>query len=110
MIGIVDTPGFMVGPDSDAKASVRKMNKLFVTAASVTVPYFTVIVRKAYGLGAQAMSGGSMMGGEKFCVAWPTAEFGPMGLEGAVMLGFSKELAKARKEGMKMHKAYFGKK
>ena len=75
------------------------MNKLFVTAASVTVPYFTVVVRKAYGLGAQAMSGGAMMGGENFCVAWPTAEFGPMGLEGAVMLGFSKELAKAKKEG-----------
>ena len=78
VLNCVDCPGFMVGVDSEATAAVRKMSKMFVVGASLTVPYFTVVVRKAYGLGAQAMSAGMMMGGAAFCISWPTGEFGGM--------------------------------
>ena len=70
-----------------------------VAQASISVPYFTIITRKCYGLGAQCMAGGATMGGAAFCVGWPTGEFGGMGLEGAVKLGYPKELASAREEG-----------
>lgn len=88
---LCDTPGFMVGPESEEEAAVRHMSRLFVTGANLTVPFFTIILRKAYGLGAQAMAGGSFKA-PLFCVSWPTGEFGGMGLEGAVRLGFRKEL------------------
>ena len=88
-----DTPGFMVGPASEETASVRHMSRLFVTGANLAVPCATVILRKAYGLGAQAMAAGSFKAPE-FVVAWPTGELGGMGLEGAVRLGFRDELAK----------------
>lgn len=86
-----DTPGFMVGPGSEATAAVRHMSRLFVTGANLSVPCATVILRKAYGLGAQAMAAGSFKAPE-FVVAWPTGELGGMGLEGAVRLGFRAEL------------------
>lgn len=86
-----DTPGFMVGPASEETASVRHMSRLFVTGANLSVPCATVILRKAYGLGAQAMAAGSFKAPE-FVVAWPTGELGGMGLEGAVRLGFRAEL------------------
>jgi acetyl-CoA carboxylase carboxyltransferase component len=89
---LCDTPGFMVGPDSEARAMVRHASRLFVTGANLTVPFFTIVVRKAYGLGAQAMAGGSFKA-PLFTVAWPTGEIGAMGLEGAVKLGFRKELS-----------------
>src|SRR6185503_11764382 len=60
--------------------------------ASLTVPFFTIVLRKGYGLGAQAMAGGSFKAG-LFTVAWPTGEFGGMGLEGFVKLGYRSELA-----------------
>lgn len=88
---LCDTPGFMVGPTSEEQAAVRHMSRLFVTGANLTVPFFTIVLRKAYGLGAQAMAGGSFKA-PLFCVSWPTGEFGGMGLEGAVKLGFRKEL------------------
>jgi acetyl-CoA carboxylase carboxyltransferase component len=91
LLFLCDTPGIMVGPDAEATALVRHASRLFVTGASLTVPYGTIILRKAYGLGAQAMAGGSFKA-PLFCVAWPTGEVGGMGLEGAVRLGFSKEL------------------
>ena len=87
-----DTPGFMVGPASEEAAAVRHMSRLFVTGANLSVPCATVILRKAYGLGAQAMAAGSFKAPE-FVVAWPTGELGGMGLEGAVRLGFRDELA-----------------
>ncbi len=88
---LCDTPGFMVGPEIEKTAVVRRFGRMFVTAASISVPFFTIILRKGYGLGAQAMAGGSFMA-PLFTVTWPTGEFGGMGLEGAVKLGFRKEL------------------
>jgi acetyl-CoA carboxylase carboxyltransferase component len=88
---LCDTPGIMVGPDAEATALVRHVGRLFVTGANLTVPFGTVILRKGYGLGAQSMAGGSFKA-PLFCVAWPTGEVGGMGLEGAVRLGFRKEL------------------
>ena len=88
---LCDTPGFMVGPDAERTAQVRHFSRLFVTAASMTVPFGTVVLRKGYGLGAQAMAGGSFRAG-LFTLSWPTGEFGGMGLEGAVKLGFRREL------------------
>jgi acetyl/propionyl-CoA carboxylase alpha subunit/acetyl-CoA carboxylase carboxyltransferase component len=88
---LCDTPGMMVGPEVEKTALVRHCCRLFVVGASVTVPIFTVVLRKGYGLGAQAMAGGSFHV-PVLTVAWPTAEFGGMGLEGAVKLGFRKEL------------------
>lgn len=89
---LCDTPGIMVGPEAEKTALVRHASRMFVTGASLTVPFFTIILRKGYGLGAQAMAGGSFKS-PMFTVAWPTGEFGGMGLEGAVKLGFRNELA-----------------
>jgi len=91
VLSLCDTPGFMVGPQSETTAAVRRGSRLFVTATSLSVPLFTVVLRKGYGLGAQAMAGGDFSA-PAMMVAWPTAEFGPMGLEGAVRLGYRKEL------------------
>ncbi|GAC1538520.1 MAG: hypothetical protein NVS3B12_23730 [Acidimicrobiales bacterium] len=88
---LCDTPGIMVGPEAEKTALVRHVNRLFVTGASLTVPFFTIVIRKGYGLGAQAMAGGSFKS-PVFTIAWPTGEFGGMGLEGAVKLGYRKEL------------------
>jgi acetyl-CoA carboxylase carboxyltransferase component len=95
LISLCDTPGFMVGPQAEETAQVRHFSRLFVTAASVTIPWITVVLRKGYGLGAQAMAGGSFHA-KDLIVAWPTGEFGGMGLEGAVRLGFKKELEAAK--------------
>jgi acetyl-CoA carboxylase carboxyltransferase component len=84
----------MVGPEVERQAQVRHACRLFVTAAHLQVPVFTVVVRKGYGLGAQAMAVGGF-DAPVFTVAWPTGEFGAMGLEGAVKLGFRKELEAA---------------
>ena len=92
LISLCDTPGMMVGPDVEATALVRHCSRLFVTGANVTVPFMAIVTRKCYGLGAQAMMGGSTKA-PLATVAWPTGEFGGMGLEGAVRLGYSKELA-----------------
>ena len=89
---LCDTPGMMVGPEIEKTALVRHCSRMFVTGASLTVPFFTIVLRKGYGLGAQAMAGGSFKAG-LFTVAWPTGEFGGMGLEGAVKLGYRNELA-----------------
>jgi len=88
---LCDTPGIMVGPESEQSAMVRHASRMFVTAASLTVPFFTIVLRKGYGLGAQLMAGGSFRA-PLFIVGWPTSEFGAMGLEGAVKLGFRREL------------------
>jgi acetyl-CoA carboxylase carboxyltransferase component len=91
LLFLCDTPGFMVGPDAETTAQVRHFSRLFVIGASLTVPFFTIVLRKGYGLGAQAMAGGSFRS-PVFTVAWPTGEFGGMGLEGSVRLGFRREL------------------
>ena len=91
MISLCDTPGFMVGPDAEKEAAVRRFGRMFVVGARLTVPLGMIILRKGYGLGAMAMAGGSFRA-PQFTVAWPTGEIGGMGLEGAVRLGFSKEL------------------
>ena len=88
---LCDTPGFMVGPESEATAAVRHVSRMFVTGANLSVPFATIILRKGYGLGAQAMAGGSFKA-PLFCIAWPTGEFGGMNLEGAVRLGQRREL------------------
>jgi acetyl/propionyl-CoA carboxylase alpha subunit/acetyl-CoA carboxylase carboxyltransferase component len=91
ILSLCDTPGFMVGPDAEKTALVRRVSRMFVTAGSMTVPMFTVVLRKGYGLGAQGMAGGSFHA-PFFIVSWPTGEFGGMGLEGAVRLGYRKEM------------------
>ena len=88
---LCDTPGMMVGPEVEKTALVRHCSRLFVIGANLTVPFGTIVLRKAYGLGAQAMAGGSFHAGT-FAISWPTGEFGGMGLEGAVKLGYRKEL------------------
>ena len=88
---LCDTPGFMVGPQAERTATVRHFARMFVTGANLEVPIGTIVLRKGYGLGAQAMAGGGFKAG-LFCVGWPTAEFGGMGLEGAVRLGMRREL------------------
>jgi acetyl-CoA carboxylase carboxyltransferase component len=97
ILSLTDTPGFMVGPESDAQAAVRRMSSLFVSFASVTVPIIAIILRKGYGLGAMAMTGGSFHT-PVYIASWPTGEFGGMGLEGAVKLGYKKELAAVEDE------------
>ena len=92
LLFLCDTPGIMVGPEVEKTALVRHAARMFVVGSSVTVPFFTIVLRKGYGLGAQAMAGGSFKAG-LFTIAWPTGEFGGMGLEGAVKLGYRKELA-----------------
>ena len=94
VLSLCDTPGFMVGPEHEKEATVRRASSLMVVGASLTVPVFMVCLRKGYGLGAQAMAMGSFHV-PQMTIAWPTGEFGPMGLEGAVRLGYSKELAAA---------------
>ena len=91
IVTLVDTPGMMVGPEVERTALVRHCTRLFVTGANVTVPMVSIVLRKSYGLGAQAMMGGSTKR-PLACVAWPTGEFGGMGLEGAVRLGYRHEL------------------
>jgi acetyl-CoA carboxylase carboxyltransferase component len=91
ILSLVDTPGFMVGPDSEAQGMVRRCSRLFLTAATLSVPWLSVVVRRAYGLGAQAMAGGSFHA-PILNVAWPSAEFGAMGVEGAVRLALRREL------------------
>lgn len=91
IVSLCDTPGFMVGPAAEQTAMVRHVSRMFVTAGSISVPFFTIVLRKGYGLGAQAMAGGSFHA-PMFTVAWPSGEFGAMGLEGAVRLGYRKEL------------------
>ncbi|GLZ52014.1 carboxyl transferase domain-containing protein [Actinomycetospora sp. NBRC 106378] len=92
VVSLCDTPGFMVGPDAEATATVRRFSRMFVAGANLRVPVVCVVLRKAYGLGAMAMAGGSMRV-PVATVAWPSGEFGGMGLEGAVRLGYAKELA-----------------
>jgi acetyl-CoA carboxylase carboxyltransferase component len=92
LVFLCDTPGIMVGPEAEKTALVRHVSRMFLTSASLSVPFCTIVLRKGYGLGAQAMAGGSFKA-PIFTVAWPTGEFGGMGLEGAVKLGYRRELA-----------------
>jgi acetyl-CoA carboxylase carboxyltransferase component len=98
LVTFVDTPGFMVGPESEKTAMVRKAGRLFVTAAHLRVPVLSVLLRRGYGLGAMALTAGHFHAPLATC-AWPSGEFGPMGIEGAVRLGFRKELEAAQASG-----------
>jgi acetyl-CoA carboxylase carboxyltransferase component len=91
LLFLCDTPGFMVGPEAERTATVRHFARMFVTGANLTVPTGTIVLRKGYGLGAQAMAAGGFKA-PLFTVGWPTSEFGGMGLEGAVRLGMKREL------------------
>ena len=91
LVSLVDTPGFMVGPDIEEKAQVRHVSRMFIAAAHLRVPYLSIILRKGYGLGAMAMTAGGFHA-PMLNAAWPTGEFGGMGLEGYVRLGYRKEL------------------
>lgn len=91
LVSLCDTPGFMVGPEHEAKGAVRKLAELFKVGAQLSTPLYAIVLRKCYGLGAQALLGGSTQR-PLYTVAWPSGEFGAMGLEGAVRLGFRKQL------------------
>ncbi len=97
VVSFIDTPGFMVGPDSEAEGAPRLMSDLFIAGATLTQPIVAVFLRRAYGLGAMAMTGGSFEV-PRYAISWPQGEFGAMGLEGAVQLGFRQELAEAPDE------------
>jgi acetyl-CoA carboxylase carboxyltransferase component len=103
ILSFCDTPGFMVGPPAEATALVRHASRMFVTAGNLSVPLLTVVLRRGYGLGAQAMTGGHFHA-PFLTVSWPTGEFGAMNLEGAVRLGMRKQLAaipdEAQREAM----------
>ena len=104
IVSLVDTPGFMVGPDIEATGQVRRAGRLFIAAAQRTVPLVAVVLRKGYGLGAMALTGGGFHAASAI-VSWPTGEFGAMGLEGAVRLGYRKEL-EAVPEGVERDALY----
>ena len=91
LLFLADTPGFMVGPEAERSATVRHFSRMFLTGANLSIPVGAVVLRKGYGLGAQAMAGGGYKAPE-FVIGWPTSEFGAMGLEGAVRLGLRREL------------------
>ena len=91
ILSLVDTPGFMVGPEIETSAQVRHVCRMFVIGSHLNVPFFTVVLRKGYGLGAMAMSAGSFHD-SFFTTSWPSGEFGGMGLEGAVKHAYRKEL------------------
>jgi acetyl-CoA carboxylase carboxyltransferase component len=91
LLSFVDTPGFMVGPDAERTAMVRHASRLFVNAAALRVPVLSVVLRRGYGLGAMALTAGHFHA-PVATAAWPSGEFGGMGLEGAIKLGFRKEL------------------
>ena len=97
-MSLCDTPGFMVGVEAEERGQVRVFGDLFIAAAHARVPWVLVVLRKCYGLGAQAMAGGSLHE-PVLGVSWPTGEFGGMGLEGAVRLGFAKELDAIEDDG-----------
>ncbi|WP_083766575.1 acyl-CoA carboxylase subunit beta [Desulfosudis oleivorans] len=92
VLSLCDTPGFMVGPEMEKRAQVRHVCRMFVVGSHLTVPYFTVVLRRGYGLGVMAMAKGGFHE-SFFTAAWPTGEFGAMGIEGAIKAGFKKELA-----------------
>ena len=100
IVVLCDTPGFMVGPEHENKGAVRRLSQLFVAGSQLTVPFVAVVLRKCYGLGAQALLGGNTSQ-PSYTIAWPTGEFGAMGLEGAVKLGFKKELAAVKDSSAK---------
>ncbi|WP_144821220.1 carboxyl transferase domain-containing protein [Marinobacter piscensis] len=97
LVSLCDTPGFMVGPEAEKTGLVRHTSRMFVTAASLQVPVLSIVLRKGYGLGAMGMTAGSFHA-PFFNVSWPTGEFGGMGLEGAVRLGYRNEIANAGDE------------
>ncbi len=92
ILNLCDTPGIMVGPEIEKTGLVRHAARLFLVGNNLNVPFFTVVLRKAYGLGAIAMAGGNFRA-PYYTVSWPTGEYGPMGLEGQVKLGYRAELA-----------------
>ena len=94
LVSLIDTPGFMVGPEVESRGQVRHASRMFVVAAQLQVPVVAVVLRKAYGLGAMAMAAGGMQA-PLATASWPSGEFGAMGLEGAVELGYRKELQAA---------------
>jgi acetyl/propionyl-CoA carboxylase alpha subunit/acetyl-CoA carboxylase carboxyltransferase component len=98
LLFLCDTPGIMVGPEIEKTALVRHAARMFIVGANISVPFFTIVLRKGYGLGAQAMAGGSFKT-PMFTVSWPTGEFGGMGLEGAAKLGYRKELEAVSEPG-----------
>lgn len=91
IVSLCDTPGFMVGPEAEKTATVRHVSRMFVTAGNLRVPFFTIVLRKGYGLGAMAMAAGGFHA-PLFTASWPSGEFGGMGIEGAIRLGYRKEL------------------
>jgi acetyl-CoA carboxylase carboxyltransferase component len=104
LLFLADTPGFMVGPEAERTATVRHFSRMFTTGANLSVPTGTVVLRKGYGLGAQAMAAGGFKS-PLFVVGWPTSEFGAMGLEGAVRLGMRRELSEID-DPVERHQAY----
>lgn len=92
VLSLIDTPGFMVGPEIERQAHVRHVCRMFIAGSHLSVPFFSIVLRRGYGLGAMAMARGGFHE-SVFTAAWPTGEFGGMGIEGAVKAGFKKELA-----------------
>ncbi len=94
LLSLTDTPGFLVGPENETQAAVRRMSSMFIAGANISTPLIAIILRKGYGLGAMSMCGGSFHD-PVYTAAWPMGEIGAMGLEGSVRLGYRKELEAA---------------
>lgn len=90
MLLLCDTPGLMVGPEAEKTGLVRHSGRMLSALANATAPMMTVVLRKAYGLGYYIM--GSQVLDPAVLLAWPTAEYGGMGLEGAVSILHKREL------------------
>ncbi len=98
IVSLIDTPGYMVGPEAERDALVRHCCRMLIAGAALTVPTVAIVLRRGYGLGAQAMAFGSLHE-PLLTAAWPDATLGPMGLEGAVRLAMRKDLEAIEDEG-----------
>lgn len=93
VVYLSDVPGFMVGPQSERNATLRRGLRVAYVMAHMRVPTVSVIVRKAYGMGAVAMNGPGA--GQSVTLCWPSAEFGALPVEGGLNAAFHNSIAAA---------------
>jgi acetyl-CoA carboxylase carboxyltransferase component len=89
IVFFADVPGLMVGVESEANAILREGVRARFAGFQVSVPVFTVLVRKCYGV-----AGGGMIDrkGLNFKVAWPSANWGSLPVEGGVKAAYRRDI------------------
>ncbi len=93
LIFLQDVPGVMTGPQAESEGTLRAGLAVVSALAWSAVPKITIVVRKAFGFGACAMAG---WGGEQsLVVAWPTADFASLPVQGGVAAAFKSEIEAA---------------